>query len=616
MTAISGERLVYTVGLVAVTAAAIGTFVVGGDLEVTLLMVTAVVAGLLCFDISMERRLASFAPWVWLSIAPAMKTVPTVWYELTPEGNALYERYDHAGSLLFGICVLVSVAMLSRPARSLGRHTMIFDLVLIVGTAVTAAIAGASVAFREDQDFGSASAARFLETSTWLVAAALLTSVVLAAAHTPRSSRALTGVLVTAAGAAALLSVTVAGRNPDRGWWAFLFAGLAWSSVGLGSGALGVRRHRTRASSAGAVIAVLVAVIAAAAAIAARSDRLAWGPGWILLGALAVGMSALAMASKPTVDAEADLTRLDAEQAAEAKERALKVLRSAAVTRPASPDVAAANQDALSSFSDLIGDEADSPVDVETVERSLGVTEEVAERPAPEPPVDLPTPVPAGTWAEPVRAASDTTPVSQPTNAVGQSAAVPGTVAVARAAAALASEPSQPQRHSRTPLAHAHHFDPSTGMLSATGLQHFIARAFEGPRRAGEVTIMLFTIRDLDEIEKQHGRLASAAITREIAERVRTEMPDGTGARFGRAAYAVLFVGDLGDPTATVQRLARTLLALRAPVEGGSLGAKTDVVAGMAQCYETEDAAQFITRANLGLARAVRTEEPTFVAMP
>ena len=52
------------------------------------------------------------------------------------------------------------------------------------------------------------------------------------------------------------------------------------------------------------------------------------------------------------------------------------------------------------------------------------------------------------------------------------------------------------------------------------------------------------------------------------------------------------------------------------PVEGRTLGDKIDVVASMAQCYENENVAEFVTRANAGLARAVQTEEPTFVAMP
>ena len=188
-------------------------------------------------------------------------------------------------------------------------------------------------------------------------------------------------------------------------------------------------------------------------------------------------------------------------------------------------------------------------------------------------------------------------------------------MASAEAAAAVRTAPPV-QRHSLAPLAQAHHFDPSTGLLSAAGLQHAISRAFDVQRQAGHVTMLMFMIRDLDQIERDHGRLASAAVTREVAERIGSLLPDGTGARFARSAYAVVFVGDRSNVAETTQWLARVLLQLRAPVEGGSLGDKIDVVAGMAQCYESEDAAQFVKRANLGLARAVHLPEPTLVAMP
>jgi len=127
---------------------------------------------------------------------------------------------------------------------------------------------------------------------------------------------------------------------------------------------------------------------------------------------------------------------------------------------------------------------------------------------------------------------------------------------------------------------------------------------------------MLFTVRDLDQIEQDHGRLAAAAVTRGVADRIRVLLHDGTGARFARTAYAVMYAGDLGPTEQTVERFARVLLQLRAPVENGSLGDKIDVVASMAQCYDGESAASFITRANKGLALAVQTPDPTLVAMP
>lgn len=188
-------------------------------------------------------------------------------------------------------------------------------------------------------------------------------------------------------------------------------------------------------------------------------------------------------------------------------------------------------------------------------------------------------------------------------------------IAEARAAAAVREAPSN-QRHALAPVDQAHNFDPSTGLLSASGLQLALRNAFVLSRPAGHVTLALFTIRDLDALEERYGRLAAAAVTRAVAGRVQALLPDGTSARFGRSAYAIILIGDRTDVAATVQELAQVLLQLRAPVEGGSLGDKIDVVAGMAQCYANESVATFVARANEGLAKAVHTPTPTFVAMP
>lgn len=188
-------------------------------------------------------------------------------------------------------------------------------------------------------------------------------------------------------------------------------------------------------------------------------------------------------------------------------------------------------------------------------------------------------------------------------------------VSVARAAAEVRNAETM-RRHELAPVDQAHLFDPSTGLLSAAGLQHAIASAFDVPRRAGHVTLLLFTVRDLAEIEHQKGRLAAAAITREVAQRVSALFDDGTAARFTRSAYAVIFVADLSNSQHTIERLAKVLVELRAPLDGGAFGDKIDVVASVAQCYDNEDPATFVARANQGLARAVLAPTPTLVAMP
>jgi len=224
---------------------------------------------------------------------------------------------------------------------------------------------------------------------------------------------------------------------------------------------------------------------------------------------------------------------------------------------------------------------------------------------------------------------ADAEPIVVPAAHAGPAAVPPSQVEPAAMAAAEVepgrqpvAEPAQgaPDRSSLrgapVPLAQAHHVDPSTGLLSAAGLQHAIGQTFAVPRQAAQVTMLMFAIRDLDAIEAKHGRLASAAVTREVAERVQDLLATGTSARFARSAYAVIFVGQLGESQQAVERFSRVMLQLRAPVEGGSLGIKIDIVGSMAQCYEAENSASFVTRANEGLARAMRNPDPTFVVMP
>ncbi len=100
------ERLVAAVGTLVIAIAAVGAVLASDELEVSFFMVAAVIAGLVCFDRSMRPSLGSFGPWLLVSLAPISKTIPTVWYELTKESGARFERYDHVGSLLFGACLL------------------------------------------------------------------------------------------------------------------------------------------------------------------------------------------------------------------------------------------------------------------------------------------------------------------------------------------------------------------------------------------------------------------------------------------------------------------------------------------------------------------------------
>jgi len=621
---LGAERIGRSASVVVAVLAAIGAVLTDGDLEVSLLMVAAVIAGLVCFDTSMERRLQSFAPWAWLSVAPALKTVPTVWFALRSESGLSFERYDHAGSLLFGVGIFAAVALLARPADRLGSSTIGFEAAVILGSAVTGALAGASLAFLFDSGFGSATAGRLLETPTWFVLSGILAASAVAASHVRSLSFGLTGVLSTACITAGLLAMAVAGRAVDTGWWAVLFAALAVSAVGA-EGTLGERTERDRPSNAAVVVALVAGLVAAASAVAARSDRTAWTPGWALLGVMALAMFALAMASKP-LDRQAPESagRHDNgvntdERALRARARALQALKPDQPSDESPPAIILASRSAdapRGGFADSAGTIANPVpplVEGRPAASSLDLSDVSATFSDPAPRESTP---PDPYAPEPRTPEPRAPEPNAPEPLVAQSSlSDAGLVASAQAAAAVRNAP-QTQRHALAPLAQAHHFDPSTGLLSAAGLQHAIAQTFGVPRQAGHITMLMFMIRDLDRIEQEHGRLASAAVTREVADRVGSLLPEGTGARFARSAYAVIFVGDRSNVDETTQWLARVLLQLRAPVEGGSLGDKIDVVASMAQCYESEDAARFVKRVNLGLARAVQLPEPTLVAMP
>ena len=586
MTGMTAERVVRIGAAAAAILAALGALVTTGDLEATLLMGAAVISGLVCLDASMDPRLRAFGPWLLLSLAPVLKTVPDVWFELRIDSGVLFERYDHAGSLLFGVCVLGAMVILARPAGVLGASAARFDTAVILGSATTGALAGVSVAFLFDVGFGSVAVGRLLETSTWFVLAGILAAAVVAASHAQHMPVALSGVCATGAATSVLLALSVAGRDLDRGWWAFLFAALA-ASAALGGGDLGSRLARDRRSAAPVVVVLVVGPIAAACAIVARSDRTAWSPGWALLGCMSISMFGLALASK-SIDEQGE-----AQTASDPPDRGLDDVRRARRERRERAQALEALDQSFDEVGALTRGTSGS-----------GAGNAGGNRPE----NTVPSAAVAGsTDAKPV--------VERPTPVISPPLSDKSMVTEAQAAAAVRTAP-QAQRHSLAPIAQAHHFDPSTGLLSAAGLQHALVRAFDVPRRAGHVTMLMFTIRDLDQIDKEHGRLASAAVTREVAERVHALLSSGSGARFSRASYAVVFVGDHANAHETTQWLARVLLKLRAPVEGGTFGDKIDVVAGMAQCYENEDAANFVKRATDGLARAERLAEPTLVAMP
>jgi len=296
------ERTVYlgTAGLTVVVA--IATILVDGtEPELTLMMLGAVCAGLVQFDVSMNRRLRSFRPWVLLSIAPAAKTVPSVWNQLFDNEESA-ASFDQAGSVLFATFVFLALLILSRPSAELPVLARLLDRLVILGSATVSAIAGASLAFLFDPAFGSITSARLFETASWFLVGALLAAAVLSAARSEVISESLFGVLIVAVATAALLAITAAGSVVDNGWWTVLFAGLTISATIPVAAVLDQRLLRVRRSTVGSALALVVGLVAAGSAIVVRSDGTAWSPGWQLLGVLSLAMFGLAMAIRPTAD--------------------------------------------------------------------------------------------------------------------------------------------------------------------------------------------------------------------------------------------------------------------------------------------------------------------------
>ena len=249
----SRERLVYlgTAGLLVLVAVA-AIVIDGTEPELTLMMLGAVCAGLVQFDVAMNRRLRSFRPWVLLSIAPAAKTVPSVWNQLF-DNEESFATFDQAGSVLFGVFVFLAVLMLSRSSSDVPALARVLDRLVIVGSATVFALAGASVAFLFDPAFSSVVVARIFETASWFLVGGLLAAVVLSAARSQVLSESLLGVLVVAASTAAVLAITAAGFALDNGWWVVLFAGLTLSAAIPARANLDQRSLRVRHSTVGSV---------------------------------------------------------------------------------------------------------------------------------------------------------------------------------------------------------------------------------------------------------------------------------------------------------------------------------------------------------------------------
>lgn len=633
-----------TIGLIVATAAAIGALVVDGELELTLFMAAAVAATLACFDAALDRRAHGFWPWLLVSVGVLAKTVPTVLWRLGDEVGASAERFDHLGTVLIALCCAAAVAVVAQPPRGALHRNRLTWIVLLVG--VMTALAGASVAFGGQGSFGSRRSAWVFEVLGWGAAGLILAGAVIGMSTALAPSRSLAAFLAGAMAVALLSARTAAGQTFDLGWWALAFVVIALGSLAVPIAMLG-RDGGRRPSLAPTVVAVLGAVFGVQAAILALGDSGTWRPGAFVLPLVAVGLLALGIPLYrwgATVDDEQDEARagiaeifadsqLELEAAEDRGELALPAIANNPWEHAEAPAAAAAASSpatpvkAASAFSQAVvpsPDEPAAPAPMPVAADPVvipGQPTTPAPAPAPAPgeaaPVAAPEPAPvaAPTPAAPAPA-SDPAPAPVPAPApapVPVSAPAPAPAPVPEPVAAAATEPVTPPAIESLP---PHLVDPTTGLLSAAGLQTRLIETFTEPKGAGEVSILMVALRNLPAIEQADGRVTAAQATTELASRFRQQLPDAHTARFAADAFCALLVGPAQPAQAVMTRYADVLSDLLEPVQIGDKGIEIDVAASMAQCYSGEDVGSFVARANLGLGRAVAAEDPSLVAMP
>lgn len=636
------ERVVKWVGLAVGIVASVATLLADGEIELTLFMVAAVVAALATFDAALDRRTQSFGPWILVSLGIIAKSVPTVLARLNEQAGPSAERSDHLGSILLAVCVgaalVAGLVLANKYGRQSGRLLALAALAPIV-----AGVAFAATAFGGQGEFSSRRVAWILETAGWASAGLILGAAVLLAGTLRRVSPPLTMLIVGAAAVAALVAITSKGSNYDLGWWA-----LACTVFSLGTLPFSVPRLALRSGATESIVpvivAVLLAIVAVRSAIVGLGDAGTWRLGAILLPALAIAALAIGIPMFRNDDSDSAempesvvpnrrredqpdglLTEVDS------ADRSVAAAPAAQVVAPPPGLAAAGDSSAFTAalagrrFDDIAGR---SPVPAEPLPAAVDAEvagpgrsepvfpESVVDEPVfsqPEVVQAAPLPDPAPIAApEPVVPAPIAAPEPVVPEPVAPAPIAPPEPVVAAPAAAATSIPVEA---TESP-ARAANLDPATGLVPATQLQTGILAAFNSPPADGSVAILMIALRNLEELERVHGRVASAHILRELAGRFRTAMPHATTARFAATAFAGLIVDNGASMQQLIDSSTAVLLDLLEPVAISAGIIEVDVAASLAQSKPDEDAQAFVNRANTGLQRAVRTPDPSLVAMP
>ncbi|MEM7094139.1 MAG: hypothetical protein AAF567_14125 [Actinomycetota bacterium] len=604
------ERTTKRAALVLIASASVATLLIDGELELALFMAVTVMGSLAAFDVALDRSANAFLPWILVSSAMLGKAVPTVISRLADSTGSTAERLDHIGAVLFGGCLAVVALLLARPGSGQAHRERQTAIVTLAG--LIAAVGGASAAFGGVGRFGNATAARVFETIGWGTVGVILAGAAIAAggiAHVTSSLAILSGGL---AAGATIAAAVAAGEQPDLGWWAITFAILSLAPLLFRRASLGRRSGRTP-SMVPLLVSIVFAVLGVQAALLAAGDDGTWSPGRFILPIFAVLLLALGLplyrwagGREAELDREAKVVfdMLASSQVEETPELD-QITFDAPTPRPGvaslppldpvepfaettSAPIVSRTVEA-SAFSGAIGGSGDEQA-IDTAVHAEGRSEA----------------------AEPTEPLFSRPPFSRPPFAVGETAASSDDDQPAPDAAAALDVPAP-----ETEL-DPHLVDPGTGLRSAAGLQELLIAAFgSGPRSAAEVSIVMVAVRDLDRIEESHGRIAAATAMTELGRRLDAALPAARTSRFTADGFAALIEGPRIDQDAMIARATDALLDLLEPVDvGGSTSLDVDLVASMAQCYDGEDVAGFVGRANDGLQRAVVAAEPTLIAMP
>lgn len=600
-----------------VAALGVGAIFARGELQQVILMAAAVTSALVCFDSALNRRNSSFTPWLLICFAVLAKVIPSVRHGLAAPDTLLFERWDHLGtvlSALFLMLALVAVAISLVPTSTVDRARTI--AVVTLGAVATGA-AGATLSYAYDSGFGSETVARLYETLGWAFAGGMIVAGVLAIGRSARPSPALIGVTIFAAVTATLTAWSSAGRSIDVGWWAVSWAIVALAALAFqGARLAGPARSSTRVLQIVAGAGAVLAVIAAVASFVVDST---WSLGWIVLLLSAIGFGALAFTQSSTPETvrqhasdQAFVGAIEAQRSAPLgdllalpeDDSQIKVAAAAVPTAPERP-------------MDHVPDQGiSSPESATDFVPSAGATQ--ASTPGSAPAIAVPTEATVEPAPAPAAAPAASAPVATaPAAAASVSSAPVAAATPAQQAAAAAPAGRRIIAADLTDSLAPRHYDPPTMLLSNAGLQEAVLRAFAQPTRAENETALLFVaLRNSDEIEAEHGRVVIDDVARQLANRLRTGLPDAVCARFAPAAFAALLVGQQPPNDQVIERTTRTLLQMLADIDSDGVAVRVDVVGGLAQCHANEPADSLVSRANEGLERAVAAPEPSLVAMP